>query len=159
MASYGMAAGEAVRLRLEDIDWRSGCLRIVRSKTGVETLLPLLPDVGQAIAAFVRRGRPRTASCREVFVRARAPHRALSSRTAGTVVTGIVNKYAGRAGIKAAFLGSHALRHAHASRQVDLGVPLKVLSDILGHQRPATTSIYVRVATKRLREVALPVPS
>ena len=64
-----------------------------------------------------------------------------------------------RAGVTAAFLGSHALRHAHASRQVDLGVPLKVLSDILGHQRPTTTSIYVRVATKRLREIALPVPS
>ncbi len=148
-----------MRLRLDDIDWRAGCLRIVRSKTDVETLLPLLPEIGQAIAAYVRRGRPRTASCRELFVRARAPHRALSSRTAGTVVTAIVKKYARRAGVTAAFLGSHALRHAHASRQVDLGVPLKVLSDILGHQRPTTTSIYVRVAIKRLQEIALPVPS
>jgi site-specific recombinase XerD len=55
-------------------------------------------------------------------------------------------------------LGAHAFRHSHASRQVDLGVNIKVVSDILGHRSSSSTSIYVRVAMKRLRAVALPVP-
>jgi hypothetical protein len=33
-----------------------------------------------------------------------------------------------------------------------------VVSDILGHRSPSSTSIYVRVAFKHLRAVSLPVP-
>ena len=55
-------------------------------------------------------------------------------------------------------IGAHALRHSHASRQIDAGANLQVLGAILGHRRPASTSRYVRVALRRLRTVALPVP-
>jgi len=54
--------------------------------------------------------------------------------------------------------GSHVLRHSHACRQIEGGAPPKVVSDILGHRRPSSTSAYVRVATERLRRMALPVP-
>jgi site-specific recombinase XerD len=50
------------------------------------------------------------------------------------------------------------LRHSHAGRQIDQGAPPKVVSDILGHRRPESTSAYVRIATSRLRDVALSVP-
>ena len=63
-----------------------------------------------------------------------------------------------RAGIAAPRIGAHAFRHSHASRQVDAGANLKVVSDILGHRSPSSTSVYVRVALARLRTVALPVP-
>ncbi|MBV8707490.1 MAG: tyrosine-type recombinase/integrase [Acidobacteriaceae bacterium] len=49
-------------------------------------------------------------------------------------------------------------RHSHATRQVDAGTSLKMVGDILGHRRPSSTSVYVRVALRRLRTVALPVP-
>ncbi len=62
------------------------------------------------------------------------------------------------AGVVAPYLGSHALRHSHATRQIDLGAPAKVVGDILGHVRPESTSVYVRVALQRLRPLALPVP-
>jgi site-specific recombinase XerD len=47
---------------------------------------------------------------------------------------------------------------SHASRQIDSGANVKVVSDILGHRSSSSTSVYVRVALERLRAVALPVP-
>jgi site-specific recombinase XerD len=41
---------------------------------------------------------------------------------------------------------------------VDQGANLKVISDIMGHRRVSSTSVYVRVALKKLRHVALRVP-
>jgi len=69
-----------------------------------------------------------------------------------------IREYARKAGVSAKVIGAHAFRHTHASRQVDAGANLKVLSDILGHRRPSSTSVYVRVALRRLRGVTLPVP-
>lgn len=69
-----------------------------------------------------------------------------------------IRLYADRAGVSAKVLGSHIFRHTHASRQIDAGVNLKVVSDILGHRSSSSTSVYVRVALRRLRVVGLPVP-
>jgi site-specific recombinase XerD len=66
--------------------------------------------------------------------------------------------YARRARLDGTMIGAHAFRHSHATRQVDAGVHPQVLGDILGHRRPSSTSAYVRVAMRRLRRIALPVP-
>lgn len=155
MASYGLGAAEARTLALDDIDWRAGTVRIRRPKTGVVTVLPLLPEVGRALAAYVRHARPRHTAARTVFVVARAPYGPLGSSSA---IRHRLVLHARAAGIVGRFLGSHALRHSHACRQIELGAPPQVLSDILGHRRPTSTSAYVRIATTRLRALALPVP-
>jgi site-specific recombinase XerD len=154
MASYGLGAAETVSLRLEDVDWEAAVLRIRRPKTGVPVVLPLLPPVARAIADYLRRKRPAHAVTRAVFVSPRLPHRDMST----AAVRHLVRKYAGRAGVTAPILGGHVLRHSYATRQVDVGANFKVLGDILGHRRPESTSLYVRVSLPRLRAVALPVP-
>jgi len=154
MASYGLGAGEVVHLQLDDIYWRARVVRVCRPKTHVVVELPLLPAVARALAAYLSRGRPRHASVREIFVSRGLPHRALTTATLRHRLV----LYAQRAGVAAADLGTHAFRHSHATRQIDAGAPPKVVSDILGHRRPSSTSVYVRVAFKRLRTVALPVP-
>src|SRR5450755_2527315 len=73
LSECGLRAGEVVHLRLEDIDWRRECVRIRHSKTGAETLLPLLPSVGCALLDYLQHSRPQT-TAREVFVRIPAPH-------------------------------------------------------------------------------------
>src|SRR5207253_1658322 len=60
LATYGLRAGEVVRLRLEDIDWRNECFHVRQSKTGRATVLPLLAPVGEAILDYLREGRPTT---------------------------------------------------------------------------------------------------
>ena len=155
MAAYGLGAAEVLSLKLDDIDWEKGTIRIVRQKTGVEILLPLLQPVACALVAYLRNGRPRVRGIRTVFLRLMAPVQALSGASA---ICCLLQKYATATGVTAPFLGSHALRHSHASRQVDQGVPPKVISEILGHTDPRSVSTYTRVAMKRLRLVSLPVP-
>ena len=154
MAAYGLGAAEVVSLRLEDVDWRGGVIRARRLKTAVALDLPLLPAVARALAAYLRGGRPRHTVVREIFVSKALPHRTLTTGA----LRHRVRLCARRAGYVAAQIGSHVFRHSHATRQVDAGAPAKTVSDILGHRRPSSSSVYVRVAFGRLRTVALPVP-
>ncbi len=82
------------------------------------------------------------------------PHRALTT----SVLRHQARKYADRAGVGVAPLGAHVFRHSHATRQIDAGASAKIVGDILGHRRPSSISVYVRLALKRLRTVGLPVP-
>jgi integrase len=156
MASYGLGAGEVLGIQLEDIDWKARTLQVHRPKTKTAIVLPLLDHVARAFAEYLRHERPAHAAAREVFVSHRMPHARL---TASSAIRHRIAKHAAAAGITAAFLGSHVLRHSHACRQIEGGAPPKVLSDILGHRRPSSTSAYVRVAVDRLRGLALRVPT
>lgn len=151
MATYGMGVGDVLALRLDDIDWYQGTIRLVRPKTGTITILPLLSAAGHAIAAYLR-ATPRPKPRRHLFLQTFAPFAPLS-------VSGLARRweqYTAAAGVS--FRGTHALRHTHASRQVEAAAPPKVVSDILGHSDPHSLSTYARVATERLRAVCLPVP-
>ena len=155
LATYGLRAGEVVRLRLEDLDWRHGCLRVCQSKSGRTLVFPLLVPVGDAILAYLRDGRP-TTEAREVFLRAQAPvqpFRRGSSRYA------IVARRLPKAGIHpAGKRGPHTFRHAHAVSLLRAAVPLKAIGDLLGHTSTASTAIYLKLATEDLREIGLNVP-
>ena len=67
LARLGLRSGEVAFLELDDIDWSGGQLR-VRGKSGQRVELPLLADVGDAIVAYLRHGRPNSSS-RRVFLR------------------------------------------------------------------------------------------
>jgi integrase/recombinase XerD len=155
MASYGLGAAEVRTLDLDDVDWKSRSIRVRRPKTGVVTHLPLLAGVARALADYLRRERPVHAESRALFVADGLPHRRLSGSHA---IADRLARHAAAAGIDAVSTGAHVLRHTHASRQIDIGAPPKVVSDILGHRSSSSTSAYVRVALRRLRAVSLPVP-
>lgn len=154
MALYGLGAAEILALRFEDVNWKTGIIDMRRPKTGVRIELPLLPPVAKALGAYLQKERPSAAQTRRLFVSTMIPYRPLTS----SAIRHQIREYARKAGVAAKMIGAHAFRHAHASRQVDAGANLKVVSDILGHRRPSSTSVYVRVAIRRLRTVALPVP-
>jgi integrase/recombinase XerD len=156
MSTYGLGAGEVTGLKLHDIDWTAGTLSIVRPKTGVAFTLPLLPAVARALAGYLRNARPLDTSTRHVFVQIKMP---FTPFRASSGIRHIITKHAKAAGIEAAYLGSHVLRHSNAARQIDLGTPPRVLSDLLGHRDPESISAYVRIATETLREISLPVPT
>lgn len=151
MATYGMAASDVLALSLDDIDWQEGTIRLVRTKTNTVTILPLLGGPGRAIAACLR-ATPRPKARRRLFLQTHAPFAPLS-------FSGLVRRWEQyTAAARVSYRGTHALRHTHASRQIELAAPPKVVSDILGHSDPHSLSTYARVATERLRAVCLPVP-
>jgi integrase/recombinase XerD len=147
----GLRAGELAALRLDDIDWRAGTI-IVQGKGPQVERLPLPPDVGDAVVAYLRRGRPTTASGRTVFVRIKAPHRAL--RAGG--VTQIVAAAGCRAGLGP--IHAHRLRHTAATQMLRAGAPLPEIGQLLRHRRVLTTAIYAKVDRAALRTIARPWP-
>jgi len=155
MSVYGFGAGEVIALTLDAIDWRAVAIRVERPKTGAVFCLPLLPAVARALTDYLRHGRPAHTPTRHLFVTMKTPFKRLAC---SVTVRHILHSAARRAGVTAPFLGTHALRHTHACRQLELGVPPKIIGDILGHRDPDSTSAYLRVANDRLRELSLPVP-
>ena len=125
---------------------------MVRGKGGHEDRLPLPADVGEAIAAYLRRGRP-VERPREVFLRARAPYAPIA---AGTVAS-TVRRACRRAGV--AEVGSHRLRHTTACEMVAAGVPLVRIGQVLRHRSLQSTAIYARVDLDQLRLLAQPWPA
>jgi integrase/recombinase XerD len=156
MSIYGFGAGEVIGMQLQDIDWSVGTLKVVRPKTGVAFTLPLLPAVAKILARYLRYGRPPQTPTRHLFVRMKMPFGPLGGSSA---LRHILIKHARVAGLDAPYLGSHVLRHSNAARQIDLGTRPRILSDLLGHRNPESTSAYVRIATESLREISLPVPT
>jgi len=154
MATYGMGAAEVLQLRLEDVDWKAEVLRVRRPKTKISIDLPLLPAAARALCAYLYNERPTHAVARQIFLNMHIPHDPLTSGG----IRHRIRFYARCAGVTADVIGAHAFRHSHASKQIDAGVNPKIVGDILGHRNPSSTSVYVRVALRRLRMVALPVP-
>lgn len=146
LARLGLRASELVRLELDDIDWNGGHVS-VRGKGGYLTALPLPADVGEAIAAYLRHGRPRS-TCRRVFLRARGP----------SAVASVVRDALVRAGVSAPTKGAHQFRHGLATEMLRHGASLTEIGEVLRHRSPETTKIYTKVDLEALRTLALPWP-
>ncbi len=150
LVRLGLRAAEVSALCLDDIDWRAGEL-VVRGKGRTQERLPLPPDVGAAIAAYLRRGRPRRPE-REVFLRACAPIRGLTADGVGEVVRAASE----RAGLGS--FGSHRLRHTAGTQMLQAGASLPEVAQVLRHRTLAVTAIYAKVDHRALRELATPWP-
>jgi site-specific recombinase XerD len=153
IATYGLRASEVVGLNIDDILWRQGILRIHQRKTSSPLELPLTNEVMAAVVKHLRRTPPPT-PYRRVFLRMRAPLGVLKP----TAVTEAFQAMARKSGLAIPYQGPHCLRHAYALHLLKKGIPLKTIGDILGHRTAESTSMYLRLATADLREVALTVP-
>jgi integrase/recombinase XerD len=153
LARLGLRSSEVALLELDDIDWNTGTLN-VRGKSGLRNELPLSPEVGKAIAAYLRDGRPLSTS-RRVFLRAKAPIRGFRGASG---VGSIVRHSLKRAGIKAPTYGAHQFRHGLATEMLRKGASLGEIGDVLGHCHPQTTMIYTKVDLEALHTLALPWP-
>lgn len=153
LITYGIRSSQLVRLSLDDLDWRASSLRVPAAKRGRRVEVPITPAVGQALLEYVRDGRPKTAE-RQIFRSLDPPFRPLA---AGSIYN-IVAQAFRRAGIVTPHRGSHAIRHAWATRALAQGQPLKTIADLLGHRALESTRIYAKVDVGQLRTVGLPWP-
>ena len=153
LARLGLRSSEVVLLELDDIDWNTATLH-VRSKSGRRNEFPLLPEVGQAIAAYLQEGRAHSTS-RRVFLRAKAP---LGGFRGASGIGSIVRHSLQRAGVQAPTHGAHQFRHGLASELLRQGASLSEIGEVLGHRCAQTTAIYTKVDVEALRTLALPWP-
>lgn len=151
-ARLGLRASEAANLTLDDLNWRSGEL-LVRGKGARVDKLPLPKDVGQAIVAYLRSGRPDCAS-RKLFIQCQAPYVGFASPG----IISVVQRAFKRAKVSSLRKGAHVLRHSLATRMLRSGASLAQIGQVLRHRQIQTTTIYAKVDTNALRALALPWP-
>ena len=149
LARLGLRGGEVAKLTLEDVDWDKGLVTL-SGKGQRREALPLPEEVGSALAAYLRDGRP-PCRTRRVFVRAVAPYRGFSSTSA---ICCIVRRALARAGIDAPLKGAHLLRRSLACGMLKNGASLEEIGQILRHRHPETTQIYAKVDLEALRMLA-----
>ncbi len=153
LARLGLRAGDIRDMRLDDIDWRSGQLK-VKGKTRRPDRLPLPQGVGDAILAYLAAARP-TAIEAHLFLRSQAPFRPFSS---SAEIAGIVARTLERGGIEGLPTGSHIFRHSLATNMLRSGAGLESIGTILGHSSPETTAIYAKTDLPMLLKIAQPWP-
>jgi len=152
--TYGVRGGHVRALRLQDIEWRQRRIRFRSHKRGKEVLVPLTDQVGEALLAYLRHGRP-TAPYQEVFLTAHAPIRPLKN---ASVLSVLVGHRMVRAGASGPRRGPHAFRHRFATRMLERGHSLKTIADLLGHRDINTTFRYTKVDLHTLHQLPLDWP-
>jgi len=153
LARLGLRSGEIVSLTLDSIDWEVSSI-VVAGKGNQVTTLPLPVEVGEAIADYLRHGRPTTDS-RTLFLRTLAPIRGLGAQQTIATIIGAAIK---RAGIKTRHRGAHQFRHALAADMLRHGATLTEIGSVLRHRHAKTTGIYAKVDFAALRPLSLAWP-
>jgi site-specific recombinase XerD len=151
---YGIRTGDIKNLRLTDINWDSMTIQFRQSKTSMTNVLPILDDIGWALADWITNARPKQASTNHVFTLLTAPYCAMSS------ISTLFSRHMTNAGISnigGGKAGPHSLRHALASGMLAGQVPLPVITSVLGHTTAASTMVYLHSDVEGLRQCALDV--
>lgn len=153
LARLGLRAGEVVALTVDDVDWEAGEV-VVRGKGLRHERIPLPHDVGKALTAYLRAGRPRC-STRQLFVRMKAPRIGFASPAA---ISTIVARAIAKAKLDPPSHGAHLLRYSLATHVLRRGGSLAEVAELLRHRHPDTTALYAKVDLDALRTVAPPWP-
>ncbi len=155
-ARLGLRASDISRLKFEHLNWENNTIVIPQYKTGKQLVLPLLPDVGNAIIDYLKHGRPESDEP-YILLTARPPY---SRFTTSNVVTHVVQRAMRKAGIdtKDRRFGPHALRHSLGLRLLEKSTALPVISEVLGHQDTNSTTYYLRIDLRSMQQCMLDVP-
>jgi site-specific recombinase XerD len=153
LARLALRASDIVGLRLSDIEWTKGELR-VSGKGRRETRLPLSQEVGDALLGYLDI-RPSCPDTDYLFLRACAP---IQGPLSSTAISTVVARAIRRAGVSAPSCGAHVLRHSAATEMLRQGVVLEDIAAILRHRSIETTAHYAKVDLALLRQVIQPWP-
>jgi site-specific recombinase XerD len=153
LVRLGVRAGDLSNLRMKDIEWKTGTLR-VSGKGRYEVRLPLPQDAGEALLRYLE-SRPRVTRDDHVFVRNIAPFRPFDS---GDGVSSVVKRALRRARVSSPAKGAHLLRHTAATEMLRHGIPLDQIGMILRHRGIDTTAYYAKVDLALLSQIAQPWP-
>ncbi|MEO4016101.1 site-specific integrase [Pseudomonas rossensis] len=154
LLDLGLRGDEVAHLTLKSVDWRNGTLTLDTSKSKRVQQLPLPVPTGEAIARYLRYGRPQTTD-RNLFVRHRAP---ADTPLSVATIRNAMNRAFVRCGLRDQFCNTHVLRRTTATRLQRAGASVKEIADLLRHRSIDTASAYARVDLEGLRTVALPWP-
>jgi len=143
--TMGMRACDVAGLRMSDISWRDSSVTFVQRKTCTRVTLPLTVAAGNAVVAYLREGRPPSASPM-LFVSHVAPF-------------GGVTKYVCSRAMERTFgpglTRFHTLRRTFATRMLEAGAGRGDVAEALGHSGGRSVAPYLSLDAERMRMCAL----
>ena len=148
-----LRAGDVANLRLTDIDWQAGRIRLA-GKNRREIWLPLPQDVGEALVDYLQNERPAADSV-YVFTKSIAPAGPVNAH----LVSSIVRRAIERVGIETPSRGAHLFRHSAATAMLRQGASLSQIGSLLRHESLETTRLYAKVDRDSLLDVAASWPT
>jgi site-specific recombinase XerD len=141
----GLRVSEVAGLDVADVDLRDRLVR-VRGKGNKERIGVFGAPAEAALDRYLRDGRPYLASGKEGAMFLNRLGGRLSARSVQTMV----RQYAIKAGLPRE-AHPHLLRHSFATHLLDGGADLRVVQELLGHESPNTTQVYLSVTEARKR--------
>jgi len=149
MGNLGLRTCDVASLTLDDIDWQRGVIHVRNSKSITDRTIPLDTETGKAIEEYVLDTRPKDAGTRSLFLPSgnETPGKEIGSDQ----IRHRIRHLSTKAGL-ASYCGAHSLRRAVASNMTNNGVSIKVIADVLGHERISTTMGYLRINIARLKQ-------
>ncbi len=154
--STGCRVGELCKMRIEDLDFEAGFLRIPgeNTKTGEPRTVRVGREVLNEIRAYLRLEKRRSG----LLFRSRQGEGITSRR-----IQQIIGDYAKRAGIQQVYaedsfgrklqtVTPHTLRHTHIVHALLNKVPITAVQKQVGHKRLTTTQIYSDLAPEQVKE-------
>ena len=144
--SSGLRVSELVSLKMEDINFEAGFLRVV-GKGSKERVVPVNLRAIERIKRYVARERM------EILKQRRSPYLFVTNRARPMTRQRFwqtIKKTGRRLGID---VSPHTMRHSFATHLLEGGADLRSLQKMLGHSDISTTQIYTKVTTDRLKQV------
>lgn len=154
-ARTGLRPIDIAGLRLRDIDWAQGQITLTQHKTGAVLTLPLLADVGEVIADYLLHGRPGGVADEHVFLRSQAPHVGLSPSTGLYWVAAAAFARTATSPRNGKGQGFRVLRASFATRMLEDGTGLPIISGALGHRGIDSAKHYLAADDRHMRACCL----
>ena len=126
LATTGLRNKELRSLELRDIGWQAGQVVVRRTKARRDRVVPLLQEVGDALAEYVLHARPKV-QAPQVFLCHNPPARPLGY---SSTVAAIVRHRLEQCGLRLSRAGAHLLRHSLATQLVGQKHPIKEIADL-----------------------------
>lgn len=157
-AELGLRVSDIRKLQLDEIKWDKYTIELFQQKTGEYVQLHMTENVKWALLDYLMNVRPKDSMSMYVFLRSKAPYMPYGNSASFYEQ---INKYIHLAGVetKGKHHGMHSCRHGLATRLMNDGTPITIVSEALGHKNANVTKDYIRIDIPRLRLVALEVPS
>lgn len=151
----GLRVSELVSLKVTAMNRGDDCL-MIKGKGGKERLVPLTEAAKDAVEIWLdyrARTLPKNAIAKDRAKKFLFPSSGKLGHVTRERFAQMLKEAARGAGLDAAKISPHVLRHAFATHLLEGGADLRSVQMLLGHADISTTQIYTHILDARMREL------
>ncbi len=146
----GLRISELINLQIEHLEPLNGTINIICAKGKKDRIVPYPDDLMCLINEYIEQYKPIKWLFNGQFSTSENP-----TPYTDRSVNSFLKQIATKAGITKD-IHAHLLRHSYATHNLEQGVDIRYIQEILGHSSSKTTEIYTHVSKKRIAKIPSP---